>query len=336
MRLFSIYIVFSIVFSISLEAQFNYVPNYSFEQYDSCPSLQGGIDPNCTYWFSPMSKMNKLPPNPYSVYNWGSSDYYNICNKTNLSIPKNLFGYQYSKEGDAYAGIAYSNQGSLLNDYKEYIEVKLFKNLSHNKVYCVEFYYSICDNFNESEYYPIEIGALLTDTLISRLSGVGTQQPQNIYAKPQVKQQLPLIRDTLNWIKVSGSFFAQGGEQYLTIGNFQHTDTITNKSIYVYIDDVKLWLCDSGDTTSPILPRELKVYPIPSLNNKITVEYVNASLGGMQFCLYNCLGQIVYKYRFASGVSKQELSLIHLSSGVYFYSLGSNDAVYEKGKIILL
>ncbi|RLD67657.1 MAG: hypothetical protein DRI84_01795 [Bacteroidetes bacterium] len=323
--------------SMQLNAQINLVPNYSFEQYDICPYSISSVTPSCTNWFTPISKMQIIPPPPYSTNNWGSSDYFNTCSTIpTLRPPNNSAGFQYPLTGNAYNGIVLnmSNQ-SLDICFKEYIEAKLISKLISGR-HCIEFYYSTSGYFDNNEYHSIEIGALLTDTLVYRLSGINTQQPQNIYANPQVKQQLPLIRDTLNWIKVSGSFIAKGGEQYLTIGSFQYTDTLKDKSIYIYIDNVKLWNCDSGDTISPILPRELKVYPIPSLNNKITVDYVNGSLGGMQFYLYNTLGQKVYQHKFISGISKKELSLIHLASGVYYYSLGSSEAVYEKGKIILL
>jgi gliding motility-associated-like protein len=242
----------SIVLSVQLKAQSNFVPNGSFEKYNNCPNDFEELDPNCLMWFTPMAKMVVIPPPPYSSNNWGSSDYYNNCNKLKLSVPNNYFGYQIAKSGIAYSGILFLYSPSVLyKDFKEYIEIKLNKKLINSQKYCIEFYYSISGYFDETEYYPIEIGALLTDTLVYRLPGINTQQPQNIYAAPQVKQQLPLIRDTINWIKVNGSFNAKGGEQYLTIGNFQNTDTLKNKNIYLYIDDVKLWYCGRDTTPKP-------------------------------------------------------------------------------------
>ena len=69
----------------------------------------------------------------------------------------------------------------------------------------------------------------------------------------------PVITDTLNWIKVSGIYIAQGGEKYITIGNFfdnAHTyeDTLNAQSQYIeayyYIDDVSVLEINSSYTPS--------------------------------------------------------------------------------------
>ena len=322
MRLFSLYIVLILVLSFQLKAQFNYVPNYSFEDYYSCPSDGGGIDPKCKYWFTPMSEMSILPPSPYSANNSGSSDYYNVCaTNYHIQVPKNIWGNQYAKTGVAYSGIAFTNEGPSFIDLKEYIEIKLNNKLSKNKKYCIEYYYSIAERFNyiPNSYYSIELGALVTDTLVSRLSGVNTQQPQNIYANPQVSQQLPQLMDTINWIKVSGSFIAKGGEQYLTIGNFQHTDTLTDKSVYVYIDDVKLWYC--GPDTTP-QPTDSMIVPnvftpnADGYNDKFV--YKNQEQWEFETQVFNRWGALV----FDNGNSENWDGTYQgerVSAGVYFY-----------------
>ena len=57
-----------------------------------------------------------------------------------------------------------------------------------------------------------------------------------------------IVEDTLNWIKVSGTFKAVGGEKYLTMGNFFINRPVTYKVIdpnalvaYYYIDDIALY-----------------------------------------------------------------------------------------------
>ena len=245
-------ILFLLVSINNLKAQINLVLNYSFEQYSTCPQGMSFLSPSCIYWYTPISKMINQPPSPFSDYNGGSSDYFNKCSQnTNSSVPLNFVGNQFAKSGVAFSGILIAASPPLsTNNFKEYIETTLSKELISNKMYCIEFYYSIAEFGNNilNSYMPLEIGALITDTVVYRLSGIGTGQPQNINTTPQISQKLPESKDTLNWIKVSGSFIAQGGEQYLTIGNFQNTDTLTNKSIYVYIDDVKLYYC-GPDTT---------------------------------------------------------------------------------------
>ncbi len=323
MKLLSLYTVLSIVFSVQLIAQYNYVSNYSFEQYDTCPNTSGGIDDYCNNWFTPMSKMNTIPNYPYSDFGSGSSDYFNSCSQSIiLKTPKNIAGFQYPKFGNAYACIAFSNEGiGIFIDYKEYIEIRLNNSLSKNKKYCIEFYCSIAEYYNyiPNSYYPIELGALLTDTLVYRLSGINTQQPQNIYAIPQVSQQLPLVMDTISWIKVSGSFIAQGGEQYLTIGNFQHTDTLTDKSVSIYIDDVKLYYCGPDTTLQP--PDSLIIPNVFTPNGdgyNDVFEYENQQQWMFETQVYSRWGNLVFENRESKnwdGRIKGELA----APGVYNY-----------------
>jgi gliding motility-associated-like protein len=76
--------------------------------------------------------------------------------------------------------------------------------------------------------------------------------------QPQVQwDTTKYFTDTLNWVKISGKFIANGGEEYLTIGNFKdgtHTkktglnsNFISRQGIgdkgfsFVFIDDVSLY-----------------------------------------------------------------------------------------------
>ncbi len=232
------------MFSISAKAQINLVPNYSFEQFDTCPYRASGIDPFCQEWFTPMLYLDPAfnPCNP-NIY--GSSDYYNSCNNGSFGIPNNLFGYQDFKTGNAYAGfglLAVSHPpGYPYHNTKEYIEVKLKSELARNREYCVEFYYSISEiTYN---YHPIAIEVLITDTIVKRMPHP-LYYMYEIHANAQISSNLPVTIDSINWIKVSGSFIAKGGEKYITIGNFQNTDYIWKSTHYIFIDDVKLWYCD--------------------------------------------------------------------------------------------
>jgi hypothetical protein len=74
------------------------------------------------------------------------------------------------------------------------------------------------------------------------------------YAIPQVLNfDNPIIGDTLNWSKVSAIITAQGGEKYITLGNFSD-DAHTNKKIInstvnsgtgYYLDDISVIPLDS-------------------------------------------------------------------------------------------
>jgi hypothetical protein len=77
---------------------------------------------------------------------------------------------------------------------------------------------------NESKYSITEIGAYLDDGSISTIPwGVSTQSPQ-------VKSPVGvLMTDTLGWMKIQGSFVANGTEKYLTLGNFKTTAATTRR-----------------------------------------------------------------------------------------------------------
>jgi gliding motility-associated-like protein len=324
MKKISFYIVLSFVLSLSLNAQINLVPNPSFEIYDTCPYGLSYLTPSCQDWFTPTSVMTIIPPQPFSLFDWGSSDYFNICSFHHTSlIPNNFVGYQLSKSGQAYAGFLLLN--NFLNysifDYKEYIEVRLINSLELNKKYCVNFYYSIAEFGGDSAYNSIDLSILLTNFVVKRQSGVGTFQPQNIYDTPQISQKLPETKDTLNWIKVSGSFIAQGGEQYLTIGNFQHTDTLTDKNVYVYIDDVSVYYCGL-DTT--LLPIDSLIIPnVFTPNGDGTndrFEYKNQEQWEFETLIFNRWEVPVYHNKTSKNWDGT-FEGNNVSSGVYFYNI---------------
>ena len=203
----------------------NLVQNSSYELYYNCPSSPGQLLES-KYW-------------------WGNStDYFNICASisTNFSVPSNGAGFQYAHTGNAYAGFCtYKNYGSS-SDYRETIKTKLIDSLITNKKYCMYFYISLAKTSLNSIYSCTlldSIGTLLTkDPVIDNISP--------ILSNGIIIQTSIYNLDTLNWLKISNSFIANGGEKYLTIGNF---DNIIIWPIgktgmtYVYVDDVSLCEC---------------------------------------------------------------------------------------------
>jgi gliding motility-associated-like protein len=313
-------ILFIAFFNKLSKSQVNLVKNYSFEQYNLCPNDMTQLTPSCSYWYDTMSKMKIIPPFPYSNNNWGSSEYYHICAiNTAVHIPQNFCGFQIAHYGSAYCGFLltfYIN--NQLSNYKEYIGTELYYSLNQNRSYQLEFYYSIAEySYDQLEYYPLEIGALLTDTVVYQLSGISTNQPQNIITNPQVKQQLPEIKDTLNWIKVSGTFVANGGERFLTIGSFQNTGTLANKNVYVYIDDVKLWELEEQPTQVDSLKIPNIITPnTDGINDKFMYE--NQDQWSFETKIFSRWGNLVYDNKSSEnwdGTYKGQI----VSQGVYYY-----------------
>ena len=200
---------------LSINAQPNLVPNYSFEIDSLCPD--GG------------SEINYAPP-------WhtagGSPDYFNACAGSSLwtvGVPLNHAAYQYAKTGDAYAGIFCYFLNPPPVEYKEYLQVKLTDSLIVNRKYCISFYVNLTTSlgqaFGGAPYNNLaikEMGMYISDTAVFRADQL------TLPFVPQIKSPVGVfLDDTLNWTEISGEYIAQGGEKYITIGNFNNqTDTI--------------------------------------------------------------------------------------------------------------
>jgi len=224
------YILIIIIF-LSIQvgfSQINLVPNPSFEMYSICPNTTAQIG-YAVPWFSPL-------------YPGSTSDYYNACDLTNYaSVPiQGGTNFQYARTGNAIAGIGLYDETT----YREYFEIKLFDSLVSGKTYCVSYYV----NLGNFATWGIDgFGAYFSNDSIL------TATPVIILSTPQIENiSGNIISDTLNWIKVSGSFTASGGEQFLTIGNFipnnsLHIDTLNYGSAlaYYFIDDVSVYPCDA-------------------------------------------------------------------------------------------
>lgn len=296
----------------------NLIPNYSFEQYSQCPYSE-----NQTHfaipWFNPTE---------------GSSDYFNGCFSAgvfSVDVPNNWIGNQNAKTGFAYAGGAfYADSSWNLPDYREYIEVKLLSSLQANKKYYAEFFISLADS---SDYSTDDIGvyfsvdSIINDTFV------------NLSYAPQVNNlEGNVISDTSNWTKVSGTFIAQGGEQFMIIGNFKNdinTDAIKigNNNFglsYYFIDDVFL----SEDTTTLINENNfysnVKIYPLGNglfnlvLNTLSSYEYLKVT---------NLTGQEIFP-PYKGNNNNFILDLRNYVSGVYFISFGIQNKVITQ-KIFL-
>jgi OmpA-OmpF porin, OOP family len=242
----------------------NLVPNGSFETFNQCP-----FNTNFIYYSSGWFQPNKIQG--FSVNQCSSSDYYNSCGDSTsfVSIPKNYFGFQFARTGNAYIGLALYNHLFNQNGGREYAEVKLNQELDSGKKYNLKYYVSMANN---SRYSITKFDAHFSnDSLFS-----SSIDAMNILVTPQV-QYNGRINDTLNWTEVSGSFIATGLEKFLTIGNF-HDGALCDSATaqvptwvnccyaYYYIDDVSL----TEDTITGIeeaFNLDLSIYPNPSNNN---------------------------------------------------------------------
>ena len=220
----------------------NLLVNPSFEDYLDCPKH---IDATGTLtivegWYQPTA---------------GSADYFNSCGSRECGVPVNKLGKQQPHSGNGYCGIYCSK-----TEYREYLQTELSEPLQAGIIYEIEFFVSL------SEYSSgavATLGALLTSERISDSSrSVLMMQEHRIINKritqtflteyhPQVVNPYDsILLDTEGWMCVHGTFTAQGGERFLTIGNFANADhsnlvfpenlTYTLPGSYYYVDDVSI------------------------------------------------------------------------------------------------
>jgi gliding motility-associated-like protein len=289
----------------------NLVANPSFEDYIYCPNSTTEIE-SAEPWFQPL---------PVS-----STDYFNACCSIPdfsgiVGVPSNGFGFQNAHSGNAYAGILAYEIGS----QKEYLEGQLIQSLEFSKKYCVEFYYSIPGFFSQYFFASSLSMYFSNDSVLSDINHV-------IPVVPQISAIT--INDTINWIKISGSFTAGGGEKYLLIGNFEGF-LQQDGGIYTYIDDVSVYLCD--DTVPK--PQELKIPNVFSPNNDgVNDVFVIENLPeSASVQIYNRWGALVAESSTPNGSWDGRMKGgAEASAGVYYYIVNLPDGERRKGFVQLI
>lgn len=218
----------------------NLVYNGSFEDYRTCPRRVDavGILTLVEGWYQPTR---------------GSADYFNVCGSRECGVPQNKLGSQMPYDGDGYCGIYCSK-----NDYREYLQTRLRRRLHKGDSIRLTYYVSLSEQstgavatlgglFTERSVYDT-VRSLFLDKEVVKLSDEVSQTIAHVYS-PQVVNSVnvPLV-DTHGWQRISGTFVAEGGEQYVTLGNFElaersgytDPDSLTQllPGAYYYIDDV--------------------------------------------------------------------------------------------------
>lgn len=220
--------------SFSVWAQMNLVPNPSFEKLTSKPKTVG--------------ELNKAAP--WVMPTAGTADiFYKGAKDPLIGMPDNQLGSQMARTGDNYAGaIFYKNKD---DNSREYLQVELIQELEADEVYCFDMFVSLAEL---SKYAIDRIGVYFSDKKIS----FNNWAP--IAVKPQIENgEKRILTDTDNWMLICGQYKANGGEKYITIGNFYPNSETNIEKVkkpssikgnqteyaYYYIDDVALYNTDS-------------------------------------------------------------------------------------------
>lgn len=252
----------------------NMVHNPSFEEYRACPRKIDavGVMQDADAWWQPTG---------------GSSDYFNSCGARECAIPRNKMGFQPASSGEAYCGIYCSQE-----NYREYLQTELKSPLVAGKRYCVSFKVSLAD---KSPHAVATLGALLTKERVEDSTrgilmerevtefGEARVQSIGVFFEPQVEnpRNMPLS-DTKGWTEIRGEFTAEGGEKFLTLGNFRpfNKSNVVPTEIgqtplngaYYYIDDVSVTCIDP-------MPQEAEEPEVPEIGEVVRLWEVYFATG---------------------------------------------------------
>lgn len=215
----------------------NLIPNSGFEELQPnmfgdtiCPS-NGSLIGLSRFWSS----------------GGGSVDFFHECSNDSspgYGVPQNLVGYQENATDgtSAYANIAVYS--TLFTDAREYLMMRFDEPLRTEQGYYVRFKLSLNDSSN---FAVGNIGVLFTQD-----NPQWFDDEDYFASKPQVESGDGLITDKTNWVTVEGAFLAEGGEKYMTIGNYLSDDelnfgrvdsipeTLYNREVAAYYIDDKV------------------------------------------------------------------------------------------------
>ncbi len=289
----------------------NLVPNWSFEDTVSCPTAITQIN-RALGW----SSYSQTP------------DYFNVCNGGQVGVPLNAFGFQNALSGNAYAGFAAFHVGNL----REYIGSQLIQPLDSGFKYFASLYVSRA-TYNTQNKASNKIGIKFSTVSYSQ----GNPQPTDNYA--QIFSD-SIIEDTLNWVKISGSFIADSAYQYVSIGNF-FTDSLTSVISYDTLNGVAYYflecVCVSVDSLAcnsnvgipeNNLPLKLIIFPNPVANS---IYIINKTNEIVEAEIYDSMGQLISKYTLKK--MQNEISMSTCTRGIYILIFKQKNNIFQK-KII--
>jgi hypothetical protein len=301
-RLVLALIAFSISFNFWTQ---NLVPNGSFEQID-CPD--NWMTPHvfgADQWYNP----NQSSPDLYSLETVAA------CH---VSIFNNGWQdtgeWQYPQDGETMIGLVHYIHTTCI---REHVSCRLIEPLEEGVTYTASMYVS---RSNTSTGATDCIGMYFSQDSLSDISTTcGFDVTPQVSAQSEV-----LLTDTTSWILIQGDFVADGGEQFLLIGNvaansecvFDSPDPeVEFINAYYFIDNVSL-ISHSTVDQPQMDSEEFVLYPNPVQS---TLQ-VSASLANRGYRLYDAGGRLQ-----ANGLCTDTgIDVQGLKAGLYFMQIDSD------------
>ena len=172
----------------------NLVENPSFEQMEGKIKKNGAIAV-AIGWMSPTL---------------AAADLFSDKVKEGYGTPTNALGEEAPHDGTNYAGIRTFSYGD--KEPRNYISAKLKVPLTKDAKYCVTFYVSLSE---ASKYASNNIGMNFSKKQYNIDENKSIISPTHVMHKDN-----PVFNAYFGWDEVCGVYTAEGGEKFITIGNF--------------------------------------------------------------------------------------------------------------------
>lgn len=310
------------LFNCSFASAQNLIPNGNLE--DTVPSFFG--QKFAQFWINPTQS---------------SPDYYTSFHIGDFSAPQNVAGYQIARSGIAYIGLSIYGLFNSGDQRRDYLRVRLKRDLELDSTYCLRFYISLADSMQFASRN--QLGILFVDFPLNSNNNLVLPYTPQIIVSPT-----EYISEKTEWMQFDFEYKADGTEKFMLIGNFNDTNAIDTlfvgggtlnpidyKRTYYYLDDFYLGHCDSLPEDTAIgllentLERNFSVYPNPT-RNELNLHYKGKE--NWQYNLYNLMGQ-------ATSIPREvgnsiQLSLAHLPKGIYLLEIIAGKERLSK-KIVL-
>jgi len=262
-------LAFSTFFAMTSMAQEgeNLVPNGSFESTDGKAKKLSMIE-SATGWTSPTG---------------ARADLYVPGKVAEINVPENIYGKEDAREGTNYAGIVAFSYGNKIP--RTYLTAKLAAPLKKGMKYCVKFYVSLAE---ASKYASNNIGVNFAKKPFATEDKATIKDVAHVLSSENDTKR---VNQTYAWYQVCNVYEAEGGEKFITIGNFfadDQTKSENNKkpkdmkndqiiAAYYYLDDVSVILLNDGEKCD-CMKEEVSEYSSTVyqkaiiLNDKMTVN----------------------------------------------------------------
>jgi hypothetical protein len=326
-------------------AQPNLIPNPGLEEKDTGTYNGLGFYPR--YWYLPnfgspdycdtgMVVMNGCTNSPL-----GWTPYWNYWGNNTDELNQSQWGVGTPHSGSAYVGM-------IIHRGAEYLATELRDTLRAGKNYVFQFYTILSPRSHSG---TDRVGAAFTPERVTDFDNVFFSENYVAASFDAGNTYGVCLTDTSNWVLVSDTFQADGGERFMTFGNIDNVGQLVCQFIpaggsYYFFDDFSLVCIDCNDTVSPprplppaVVPDPVKgfaVYPNPATDRIRVITYVNQGEKS-NFQLVDLAGQLVFTAPLIPEQNEHQFDVSALPPGAYIaVKTSENEQINQESLMLVI